>query len=129
MASPRACFKISPSQWGVIRKWMSRTSAPATFALGVLVALSDFPSTGSIYVAIIGVLAARTAFAQGLAYLLLYNLAFVLPLTVILILASNRKIVEFSLRSWGQHKEKQLRLMQGLIYVGLGVFLFLASFT
>ncbi len=120
-------LKLSPHRWATIRKMMKRTTIPATLLLGTLVALFEFPCTGGIYFAILGVLAVQTTFAEGLAYLLLYNLAFVLPLIIILALASNKKIVEFSVKRWEQREEKHLRLLEGAIYIGLGAFLLLSG--
>jgi len=120
-------LKLSPSHWETTRKWMYKATLPATFIAGALVAFFEFPCTGGIYLAILSMLATRTAFMEGLTYLLFYNVAFILPLMAVLILASKREIIEFSIRKWQQRGEKNMRLMEGLIYTGLGAFLLLSG--
>jgi cytochrome c biogenesis protein CcdA len=58
---------------------------------GVLVGLCTVPCSGAIYLGVLGLLATRTTYAEGLAYLVLYNGIFVLPLVAMLALASSRK--------------------------------------
>jgi len=120
-------LKLSPSRWETTRKWMRKATLPATFITGTLVALFEFPCTGGIYFAILSILATRTTFVEGLTYLLLYNVAFILPLMAILILASKKEIIEFSLRKWQQQEAKSMGLVEGLIYIGLGAFLLLSG--
>lgn len=120
-------LKLSPSQWETTRKWMRKATLPATFIAGTLVALFEFPCTGGIYFAILTMLATRTAFVEGLTYLLSYNVAFILPLIAVLILVSKREITEFSLRKWQQREENKIGLMEGLIYMGLGAFLLISG--
>jgi len=120
-------LKLSPSQWETTRKWMRKATLPAIFITGTLVALFEFPCTGGIYFAILSMLATRTAFVEGLTYLLFYNVMFILPLMAILIFASKREIIEFSLRKWQQREEKNMKLIEGLIYTGLGAFLLLSG--
>ena len=114
---------LSSSQWDFFRKFMRKVTFPATFVLGLLVGLFEFPCTGGIYLAIIGLLSYRTTFINGLTYLTLYNFAFVFPLIVILTLASQRTIMSFSLERWQKMGYRKMKLVSGLIISLLGVFL------
>lgn len=111
------------SRWKTVRSWIRKSSVASSFITGLLVGLFEFPCTGGIYVAILGMLAQKTTFTEGFGYLLIYNIAFVLPLIVLLILASRRKVIQFSLEKWQQRHGKRVRLFSGLIMVALGVFL------
>jgi cytochrome c biogenesis protein CcdA len=113
----RVSLRISPSHWRITREWMRRCTLPATFVAGMLVALFEFPCTGGVYVAILGVLAARTAFVEGLAYLLLYNVAFIFPLVLILVVSLVRPV------RWQRHHGKYMKLLDGVIYIALGLLL------
>ncbi|MDP3980386.1 MAG: hypothetical protein Q8Q33_03110, partial [Chlamydiota bacterium] len=66
-----------------LKQWMYRATVPATFILGFLVGLCTFPCSGGMYVAIVGLLAAKADYTQGLVYLMVYNFMFVLPLVII----------------------------------------------
>lgn len=103
-----------------LQKWMHKATLPAAAVLGTLVGLCVFPCSGGPYIATIGLLAARQTYLQGLLYLLLYNLAFVVPLIAVLILASKRQVVE-KMTAWEQSKSKSLRLLSGLLMIVLGL--------
>jgi cytochrome c biogenesis protein CcdA len=109
---------ISKAGAAAYDRWMRRATLPATAAAGLLVAVYEFPCTGAIYVAIIGLLAAQTTFWDGFAYLLLYNVMFVLPLVVLLLVIGNRRVAgQFS--RWMATNKRQLRLGQGLVMIGI----------
>jgi len=96
--------------WERIRPWMLKGTSPGAAVAGFLVGLCTFPCSGGIYVAVLGFLAARTTFWEGLGYLYLYNLAFVLPLVLVLLVVSNKALARratmwerahaFGLRRW-----------------------------
>jgi len=120
---------IPKSLWETIRRWMHRFSLPATFVVGLMVGLFEFPCTGGIYLAILGLLALNSTFIEGFIYLLLYNLAFVLPLIIILVVASNKRMVRFSLSKWKNKEHRIMKLVSGLVMVSLGVFLLFFGFV
>lgn len=121
---PRLPGKLRIPTWSkeTLQSWMHKATLPAAAVLGTLVGLCVFPCSGGPYVAVIGLLAARKTYFQGLSYLLLYNLFFVLPLIIVLVLASNRKVVE-KMTVWEQSKSKFLRLISGLLMIILGVII------
>lgn len=56
---------------------------PLLFILGLLSGVLEIPCTGSIYVSILDLISFRVNIEQGLIYLLLYNLAFIIPVLII----------------------------------------------
>jgi len=122
-------LRMSTSQWAAVRKWIRKSTVPSSFVTGLLVSLFEFPCTGGIYVAILGMLAQQATFTQGFLYLLIYNMAFVLPLIVLLLFVSRRKVLRFSLEEWQRRRGKGMRLMLGLVMVALGVFLLFSGFV
>ncbi len=113
-------LRIPYSQWKTIAKLIHKATIPSTFLVGLLVALVEFPCTGGIYVAILGMLAAKETQIRAITYLLIYNLAFVLPLVLILAFASNRQLVE-KLRGWQKDKKRHFRLLMGLLMIAVGL--------
>ncbi len=102
---------------------IKQATLPATIAAGFLVGLCTFPCSGGIYVSIITLLNAKTTLAWGLAYLGLYNILFVLPLVIILLLVGNRTSAKAWAR-WEREHALQIRLWYGVIMVGLGLGMF-----
>lgn len=103
---------------------LKKSSLPATVVMGGLVGLCTFPCSGGIYVSIITLLNAKTTMAWGMAYLALYNVLFVLPLMIILLVVGNRAMA----RSWAQWERQhalKIRLWYGLVMVALGAVMLL----
>lgn len=117
-------LRIPASAQERIGSLAQRATLPSSLALGVLVGLCTFPCSGGIYVAVIGLLASQKSYLQGLGYLLAYNVMFILPLIAILALASN-KVVTTKLHQWQQSKTRPMRLVYGLVMIGVGVLILL----
>ena len=107
--------------------WMTQFLYPATFALGFLVGLFEFPCTGGVYMGILGVLAEQTRFLEGVGYLILYNFAFVLPLIIILLLITQKQVYRASIERWRRRHQRLLRLESGLFMVILGIVLLVVA--
>jgi cytochrome c biogenesis protein CcdA len=110
--------------WGFVRLNFRKASMPAAFVAGLLVSVVEFPCTGGVYLSIMGMLASETSYALGLAYLVLYNVAFVFPLILVAGVMLFRGSESFSLVGWGV-KEKRLRLFSGLFFMGLSLYMLL----
>jgi len=119
-------LKIPKSQWRTIAGWMHKFTIPSAFIVGLLVSVVEFPCTGGVYLGILGLLASSATFTQGLTYLMIYNVMFVLPLIAILIVSSNKRVVE-KMRAWNISQEKPMRLISGLVMVLMGVYLLLSA--
>ncbi|MFA5020601.1 MAG: GAP family protein [Patescibacteria group bacterium] len=117
---------IPESKKPVIEKYIKYGSMPAAVVLGFLVALFELPCTGGFYLAILALLASQTTFGNGLAYLVFYNMIFVLPLVVILLIVY-RGVDPKKLEQLRTAKRKWSRLIMGLVLIALGlslIFLF-----
>lgn len=102
---------------------MNKATLPTAFVLGALVGLCEFPCTGGPYLMVLGLLHDTATYLKGVAYLLFYNLIFIAPLVVILLIATNESLVS-KVQSW-QRKEKGLmRFGSGIAMVALGILIF-----
>lgn len=99
-------------------------SLPTAFFLGALVGLCEFPCTGGPYLMALGLLHDKATYLKGVGYLLIYNLIFVLPLIIILILASNKNILA-KIQTWHQREKFAMRFWGGVAMVALGIIIFL----
>ena len=113
-------FHTPKIAWNHIRARMMQGTQPAAAGAGFLVGLCTFPCSGGIYVAVIGLLAAQTTYWEGLGYLYLYNLAFVLPLVLILAVVSNKALARRT-TTWERRHTDMIRQVSGaaMIVVGL----------
>ena len=112
-------LRIPTIAHGTIQDWLKRATYPAAATGGFLVGLCTFPCSGGIYVAIVGLLAAKTTYLQGVGYLGLYNLAFVLPLFIILGGVGNRRVMHH-IRLAERSSRRWVRLATGLGMVAVG---------
>lgn len=103
---------------------MERGSLPAAFALGALVGLCEFPCTGGPYLMVLGLLHDSGTYLSGLGYLFLYNLIFIFPLGVILLLASQKNLLD-KVRSWQIKEGRLMRFGGGIAMIILGLIIFL----
>lgn len=117
---------IPVSQTGRIKNWMNRATIPSAIVLGFLVGLCEFPCSGGIYVGIISMLAISTTFSEGLLYLIIYNIFFVLPLIIILLASSNKRILAKIEKKEKTHK-KYMKLANGLMMIILGILLLIST--
>ena len=109
-------LKIPSFSKEILQKWIHKATLPAAFILGFLVGLCTFPCSGGIYVAVISLLNLKATYFQGLMYLVIYNIMFVMPLVIILLLASNKKTTE-KLSQLERSKSKLVKLISGLLMI------------
>ncbi len=117
-------LKIPRATHPAIAHLIEKSSVPASFLLGVAVGLFEFPCTGGPYLFVLGLLHDKATYLNGFLYLVLYNVIFILPLVVVLIIASNRELFA---KMEGLKKEngKITKLATGVIMVLLaGVIIF-----
>jgi cytochrome c biogenesis protein CcdA len=117
-------LKIHSSVHGRMAKLIEKGSVPTAFGLGVLVGLFEFPCTGGPYLLVLGLLHDSATYAKGLAYLLLYNIIFVLPLVIILLVTSSSAVME-KIKAWQQRKKGKMRFADGIAMIILGIVIFL----
>lgn len=102
-----------------------KTTIGGVMLLGAFVAAVELPCTGAPYLAIITILKVNfnwTAFAL----MVLYNIIFVAPLIVILLMVAGGAKVS-DVKKWKEENKGSMRLMLGLLLVGLGWLLILIS--
>src|SRR3990172_6625202 len=102
---------------------MERASVPTAFLLGGLVGVCEFPCTGGPYLMVLGLLHDQTTYFTGVGYLILYNVIFILPLILILLVASNESLLG-KVQAWQQKRKQAMRLGGGAAMVALGLFIF-----
>jgi cytochrome c-type biogenesis protein len=78
---------------GRMQRTMERGSLGAMLTAGVLVGICTVPCSGAIYLDIVAVLHASGGGGTGLALLALYNVAFIVPLVVVLGAVSDRRVL------------------------------------
>ena len=86
MAAPHATH-------GWMRKAMERGGPAGMLIAGVLVGICVVPCSGAIYLDIVAVLHASGGGVTGISLLALYNIAFIVPLLVLLGAMSNRRVL------------------------------------
>ncbi|TRZ70385.1 MAG: hypothetical protein D4S02_00575 [Rhodocyclaceae bacterium] len=102
---------------------MEKASLPTAVVLGGLVGLCEFPCTGGPYLMVLGLLHDHATYYTGAGYLVMYNLIFILPLVLILLIASDRTLLA-RVQAWQQGERKVMRWGGGLAMVALGGIIF-----
>lgn len=115
-------FKIPTFTHGGIAKLIDLGSMPASFFMGILVGLFEFPCTGGPYLAVLGLLHDSFNYAPGLVYLLIYNLVFISPLIAILFIVGDQSLVDriSVLRDSGKF---DFKLWTSILMILLGVLI------
>lgn len=103
---------------------MEKSSLAAAFLLGGLVGVCAFPCSGGIYVTILGLLHDKVTYLQGFGYLILYNFIFVLPLIVLLFIASDKSLLD-KVQEWQAREKGNMKLWSGVAMIILGIIIFL----
>ena len=116
-------LRIPQAARGKIAKLMNKASLPTAFFLGALVGLCEFPCTGGPYLMVLGLLHDQGTYLAGVGYLLLYNLIFVLPLVIILLIAGDNALLE-KVKMWKKAETKHMRLWGGAAMIVLGLITF-----
>ena len=103
---------------------MEKGSLATAFLLGALVGICALPCSGGPYVMILGLLHDQATYWQGLGYLILYNFIFVLPLIVMLLIASDKNVLD-KVQEWQKQEMGNMRFWSGIAMVILGIIIFL----
>jgi cytochrome c biogenesis protein CcdA len=117
---------IPESKKPVIERYIRTATLPAAFVLGVLVGIFELPCAGGIYLTILGLMSNTMTLAEGIPYLLLFNVIFILPLIVILL------VVVFGIppervNTWRLENRRALRIAIGVVMVLVGIFILFGS--
>ena len=104
---------------GRMRSWARATSPAALFGGGVLIGLCTVPCSGAVYLGVIALLGASGTVAAGLGGLVLYNLAYITPLVVLLVLASRPGLIRIMNR-WHLAHAQATKLALAIVVLVLG---------
>jgi cytochrome c-type biogenesis protein len=107
-------LRMPPMVHDRAQAWVRRASLPGLFVAGSLIGLCTVPCSGNVYIAVLALLSTRTDLAQAIAYLVVYNLAFVLPL-IVLLGAAATPVAMRALARWQLHNRASLKLALGLV--------------
>ena len=66
---------------------------------------------------------AKSTYLQGITYLILYNIMFIIPLILILIFASTTKILS-KIEKLEQSEKEYIKLVAGIIMILIGLIIF-----
>ncbi|MEK6983865.1 MAG: GAP family protein [Nanoarchaeota archaeon] len=116
---------IPPQRAKQIHEMTKKITLPGVIFLGIFVAGVELPCTGAPYLAILLLLSQNFNFAAFLM-LILYNLIFVLPLIVILLMVNFGFKIQ-NIKRWKQGNRTYMRLATGVILILLGWLLILIA--
>ena len=108
-----------------IHQLSQNLTIPGVILLGSFVAGVELPCTGAPYLAIITILSLNFN-ATAFVLLVLYNIIFVAPLLIILILVALGVKIQH-VKRWKQDSRGYMRLFIGLLLIGLGWLLILIA--
>ena len=97
------------------------TSVPGAFFTGFVVSLFLLPCTSGPYIVILGLLAKTATRPQALAWLVLYNLIFVLPMIAITAAVYFGLTTAERAEEWRTRNLRRLHLFAGIIILLLGI--------
>ncbi len=103
---------------GRMRKAMERGGLAGMLIAGVLVGICTVPCSGAMYLQITAVLHASGGGATGFALLALYNVAFIVPLLVLLLAVSDRRVLG-RLGRWNRAKSPWIRVALALAVIAM----------
>jgi len=120
-----------PQRWRptVKRLTASVISVPGAFFAGVVDSLFLLPCSSGPYIAILALLSKTTTRTEGILYLLLYNVIFVLPLAAITLAVHFGFTTTARAERWRSARLGKLHLVSGIIMFLLGAGMLLAVFV
>jgi len=115
-------LKIPESKKPIIERFAKKANIPAAIVLGFLVSMFELPCTGGVYFAILALLADKVTKINAIYYLGIYNLAFILPLIIILLAVLFGMKAEH-IERWRTRRKNVMKLILGLLLILLGLSL------
>jgi len=116
-------FKIPSVSHTAMGKLMEKASFPASFGLGLLVGICQFPCMGGPYLMVIGLLRDQVTYFSGFGYLVLYNLILIIPLVTVLWITADKIIVD-KMQEWKKTNMQRVRFWAGLAMIIIGILIF-----
>ena len=103
---------------GRMQKAMERGGLAGMLIAGVLVGICTVPCSGAIYLDVVAVLHASGGGLTGLALLALYNIAFIVPLLILLLAVSNRRVLG-QLGRWNRANSPWVKVGLSLLVIAM----------
>lgn len=103
-----------------LRRRLGQAGLVGLFGAGALVGLCTVPCSGSVYLAVLGLLSVQQNVGRGVALLILYNLVFVAPLFATLLACAAHPVWR-TLARWQLHHRARLKLGVGLASAAVGL--------
>jgi cytochrome c biogenesis protein CcdA/glutaredoxin len=112
-----------PERWkpSVKKLTSAAVTIPGAFLVGLVDSLFLAPCTSGPYIVILTLLSQTSTRAQGAAYLLIYNLVFILPMIAITLAVHFGLTTTARAERWRQAKLGKLHFATGLVMVLLGI--------
>ncbi len=107
-----------------VQSLIARVTSPlGAFGLGLFVTLFLLPCTIGPYI-ILGGMVAESGFLTAMPYLLLYNLIFVLPMVIVVLLIffGSKRVEDIS--DWREKNVRKLHLIAGIALLTIGLLMF-----
>ena len=118
-------LQIPPVFAAMIHKYSQNVTVPGVIFLGCFISAVELPCTGAPYLAIITLLSLNFDI-YAFMLLVLYNIIFVLPLIIILLLVAGGMKVS-KIKKWKQANKGYMRFAIGFMLVALGWLLILIA--
>jgi len=111
-----------PLRWRPKMKELIRkaTNPWGAFVIGLIISLFLLPCLSGPYVVILGMIAARTTLLKGFIYMIVYNLIFILPMSIVVV-AMYFGLPPEKAEQWRKNKLRLLHLIAGIILIALGI--------
>lgn len=108
-----------------LQGWVAKATISATVVLGALVTIFEMPCSLPLYAGTLDILS-RSGLSRltTVGYLGIYNLMFILPLLIILIVVYSGKKITM-VKEWEHRSKKWMKLLMGSMLVGFGIWLLL----
>ncbi len=117
-------LRIFPAAAKRIEEYTKRITGriSTSFFLGVFVALVELPCTGAVYLGVLALVSLSGLTINNFLLLVIYNLLFVLPLIVIILLIHRGSQAE-KLEQWREKYKPHMRLAIGLLLIAMGIWM------
>ena len=104
-----------------VKTLANRGALPAALILGGFVSMGEFACSGGVYVGILVLLSSEARFWEGVGYLVLYNLVFIMPLLFVLLLGTRAETLA-RIDRWRVRRRRQMKAIGGIFMILLGFF-------
>ncbi len=119
--------KVGEWKMQLFSSWMAKTTILKTITLAFLVALFGLPCSLAIYTGTISTLPKTLPLSTLILYLVIFNVMFILPPIIILILVYSGKNISL-LKEWQEQKTQILKLLSSLALILIGILIILTVF-